>query len=359
MLSTVIFVLAAILIFGFLVASHELGHCVAAKLCGVQVNEYSVGMGPLIWQKQRGETLYSLRAVPFGGYCAMEGEDEDTGNERSFVRQKAWKKFLILVAGAFVNFLTGVIIILVLYSGAGAFLTDEITGFADGFPLEGEMGLMSGDVFYKIDGYRTYVRGDASLFLSFHQGDTIDLTVLRDGRKVTLNDFPMTRQTYVGSDGEEYTGFGLYVGVHAEEATFSNKLRYTWLQALDFVQLVRFSLTQLFTGGASVKDLTGPVGIVSTVTQMGKQSETARDAAENILYFAALIAVNLAVMNLLPFPALDGGRVLFLLLDQISLLFFHRTVPEKYQMAVNAVGMAALLTLMLLVTVQDVVRLFQ
>lgn len=358
-MSTVISIIAAILIFGFLIASHEFGHCVVAKLCGVQVNEYSIGMGPLIWQRQGKETLYSLRAVPFGGYCAMEGEDEDTGNERSFVRQKAWKKFLILVAGAFMNFMTGVVIILVLYSGAGAFLTDEITGFAEGFPLEGESGLMSGDAFYKIDGYRTYVRGDASLFLSFHKGDTIDLQVIRDGRKVTLNDFPMTRQTYIGSDGKEYTGFGLYVGVHAEEATLGNKIRYTWLQALDFVQLVRFSLIQLFTGGASVKDLTGPVGIVSTMTEMGERSESAKDALENILYFAALLAVNLAVMNLLPFPALDGGRVLFLVLDQISLLLFHRTVPEKYQAVVNAVGMAALLTLMLLVTVQDVLKLFK
>ena len=358
-MSTVIYIFAAILIFGFLIAVHELGHCIVAKLCGVQVNEYAIGMGPLLWQRQYGETLYSLRAFPVGGYCAMEGEDEDTGNERSFVRQKAWKKFLILVAGAFMNFLTGVVIILILYGGASAFLTDEITGFADGFPLEGENGLMVGDVFYKIDSYRTYLRGDASLFLSYHQGDTIDLTVIRDGEKVTLNDFPMTRQTYAGSDGEPYTGFGLYVGIHAEEATLLNRLRYTWLNALDFVQLVRFSLVQLFTGGASVKDLTGPVGIVSTMTQMGEQSETAKAALENILYFAALLAVNLAVMNLLPFPALDGGRVLFLALDQISLLLFHRPVPEKYQAAVNAVGMAALLTLMLVVTVQDVLKLFK
>ncbi|MBQ9492827.1 MAG: site-2 protease family protein [Oscillibacter sp.] len=358
-MSTIIYIFAAVLIFGFLIAVHELGHCIVAKLCGVQVNEYAIGMGPLLWQRQYGETLYSLRAFPIGGYCAMEGEDEDTGNERSFVRQKAWKKFLILVAGAFMNFLTGVVIIFVLYGGAGAFLTDEITGFADGFPLEGENGLMAGDVFYKIDSYRTYLRGDASLFLSYHKGDTIDLTVIRDGEKVTLNDFPMTRRSYTGTDGETYTGFGLYVGIHREEATFLNRLRYTWLNALDFVQLVRFSLIQLFTGGASVKDLTGPVGIVSTMTQMGEQSENARAAVENILYFAALLAVNLAVMNLLPFPALDGGRVLFLLLDQISLAFFHQPVPEKYQAAVNAVGMAALLTLMLLVTVQDVLKLFQ
>ena len=358
-MSTVIYIFAAVLIFGFLIAVHELGHCIVAKLCGVQVNEYAIGMGPLLWQRQYGETLYSLRAFPVGGYCAMEGEDEDTGNARSFVRQKAWKKFLILVAGAFMNFLTGVVIILILYSGAGAFLTDEITGFADGFPHEGENGLMVGDVFYKIGGYRTYLRGDASLFLSYHKGDTIDLTVIRDGQKVTLNDFPMTRQTYTGTDGESYTGFGLYVGIHAEEATLLNRLRYTWLNALDFVQLVRFSLVQLFTGGASVKDLTGPVGIVSTMTQMGEQSENAKAALENILYFAALLAVNLAVMNLLPFPALDGGRILFLVLDEISLFLFHRPVPEKYQAVVNAVGMAALLTLMLLVTVQDVLKLFK
>ena len=214
-MSTVIYIISAILIFGFLIAVHELGHCIVAKLCGVQVNEYSIGMGPAIWQRQGRETLYSLRAFPIGGYCAMEGEEEDTGNERSFVRQKAWKRFLILVAGAFMNFLTGVVILLVLYGGAHYFFTDQINGFAEGFPLEGEDGLMVGDVLYKIDGYRTYLRGDASMFLSYHQGDSIDLTVVRDGKKVVLNDFPMTRRTYVGQDGEEYTGFGLYIGFHA------------------------------------------------------------------------------------------------------------------------------------------------
>ena len=356
-MSTVIYIISAILIFGFLIAVHELGHCIVAKLCGVQVNEYSIGMGPLLWQRQIGETLYSLRAFPIGGYCAMEGEEEDTGNERSFVRQKAWKRFLILVAGAFMNFLTGVVILLVLYGGAHYFFTDQINGFAEGFPLEGEDGLMVGDVLYKIDGYRVYLHGDASMFLSYHQGDSIDLTVVRDGKKVVLNDFPMTRRTYVGQDGEEYTGFGLYIGLHAEEATFFNRIRYSWLNALEFVQLVRFSMAQLFTGGASFQDLAGPVGIVSTMTQVGEQAESASDAVANIFYFAALLAVNLAVMNLLPFPALDGGRVLFLVLDEISLALFHRTVPEKYQMAVNAVGMAALLVLMLAVTIQDVLKL--
>ena len=353
----IVYMLAAILMFGILIALHELGHCIVAKLCGVKVNEYSIGMGPLVWSYQGEETLYSLRALPIGGYCAMEGEDEDTGDERSFVRQPFWKKFLILIAGVSMNFLTGLVIIFFLYSGAAGYLTDQITGFAPEFPYEGENGLMAGDRFYKIDGYRTYLRGDASLFLEYHKGDTIDLVVLRDGRKVTLNDFPMTRQSYSDSNGGTYTGFGLYVGAYNTPATFFRHLQYTWLQALDFVQLVRFSLVQLFTGGASVQDLSGPVGIVTTITEVGEQSESVEAAWENIFYFAALIAVNLAVMNLLPIPALDGGRIFFLAIDAVSLLLFKRTVPEKYQMAVNAAGMALLLGLMLMVTLNDVWKL--
>lgn len=354
-----IFILAAILIFGVLIAVHELGHFVAAKLCGVRVNEFAIGMGPLIWRKKKGETQYSLRALPVGGYCAMEGEDEDTGDERSFVRQGFWKKLVILAAGSFMNFLTGVVILLVLYTGAAAFYTDQITGFAPGFPLEGEDGLMAGDIFYKIDGYRTYLRGDASLFLSYHKGDTIDLVVIRDGEKVVLNDFPMTRRTYADSDGGTYTGFGLYVGAHVEEATLGAKLKYTWNTAKDFVQLVWFSLVQLVTGGASMEDLSGPVGIVSTITELGSSAETARDAWNQVFYFAALLAVNLSVMNMLPIPALDGGRIFFLAVDAVSMLLFRRKVPEKYQAAVNTAGFVVLMGFMLLVTFHDVFKLFQ
>ena len=250
-----VYILAAILIFGVLIAVHELGHFVAAKLCGVKVNEFSIGMGPLLWQKRKGETEYSLRALPIGGYCAMEGEDEDTGDSRSFVRQGFWKKFIILAAGSLMNFVAGVVIILLLYAGATGFYTDKLVGFAPEFALRGEDGLMEGDIFYKIDGYRTYLRGDASLFLSYHKGDTIDLEVIRDGEKVILKDFPMARQTYSGSDGTPYTGFGIYLGAELQEATLGAKLKYTWNTALDFVQLVGFSLKQLFTGGASVADL--------------------------------------------------------------------------------------------------------
>ena len=169
-----IYILAAILIFGLLIAVHEFGHFITAKLCGVRVNEFSIGMGPLIWHKEKGETLYSFRAFPVGGFCAMEGEDEDTGDERSFVRQGFFKKFLILAAGSLMNFLSGVLILLVLYSSATAFMVDTVAGLAPEFERTGENGLMEGDRFYKVDGYRTYVSGDARLFLSYAD-DSVDI----------------------------------------------------------------------------------------------------------------------------------------------------------------------------------------
>ena len=353
-----VYILAAILIFGFLIAIHELGHFIVAKLCGVRVNEFSIGMGPEIFSRVKGETQYSLRALPLGGYCALEGEDEDTGDNRSFARQGFWKKFFILAAGSFMNFVAGLLIVAILYANAAVFFTDAISGFAPEFPYEGEDGLMVGDVFYKIDGKRTYVRGDASMFLGMHRGDTMDLVVVRDGEKVVLDDFPLKRATYTGMNGETYTGFGLYVSIHQEEATFLTKVRYTWYTALDFVQMVWVSFEQLFSGVAGVEDLSGPVGIVSAITEVGTQAETSADAWSQIFYLAALIAVNLSVMNLLPIPALDGGRIFFLILDAVCLLIFRRPFPEKWQATVNSAFFVALMLFMLAITFNDVTKLF-
>lgn len=354
-----LFILAAIFVFGVLIAVHELGHFLAAKLCGVRVNEFSIGMGPLIWHKETEETQYSLRLLPVGGFCAMEGEDEDTGDKRSFVRQGFWKKFLILVAGAAMNFLTGVVIILCLFAGAVSFNVDQISGFAPEFAQTGENGLMEGDLFYKVDGYRTYLAGDAQLFLAYAD-DTVDIEVVRDGRHILVEN--VMRQTCTGMEGETYQGFGLYVNRHSVPATFGTTLRYTAYQAMDFVQQVWFSLSMLFGGSANMSDLTGPVGIVSTMTEVGEAAQEAGGmaaAVQNIAYFAALLAVNLAVMNLLPIPALDGGRIFFLLVDAVCLLLFKKKVPEKYQAYVNTAGFVVLMGFMLLVTFQDVFRLFR
>ena len=351
-----VYILAAILVFGVLIAVHEFGHFITAKLCGVKVNEFSIGMGPSVWTREKGETLYALRALPIGGYCAMEGEDEDTGDSRSFVRQPLWKKFLILVAGTAMNFLTGLVIILVLFAGYSNFYVDQIAGFADGFPLEGEDGLMVGDIIYKVDGYRAYLNGDTKMFLSYNDGQGVDLEIIRDGEKIVLEDFPMYRRDY---DGDGRQRFGISVGAQAVSRTFGTWLQYSWYQALDFVQLVWFSLVQLVSGNVGVQELGGPVMIMDTIAEVGVASKTAALAVRNIASIAALIAVNLAVMNLLPIPGLDGGRILFLAVDAVSLAVFRRKVPEKYQAAINMAGMVVLLGFMLLITVKDVFQVFQ
>ncbi len=352
-----LYALAALVLFGVLIALHELGHFVASKLCGVRVNEFSIGMGPALWSRQRGETLYALRALPIGGYCAMEGEDEDTGDERSFVRQGFWKKLVILAAGAFMNFLTGLVIILFLFAGATGFYVDSITGLAPEVTQTGENGLMEGDRIYKVNGYRAYLYGDAQLFLSY-AGQSVDLEVVRDGRHILIEDLPL--QTCTSMDGETYQGFGIYVGAAEVPAqSFFTRVQYSFYQALDFVQIVWFSLVQLVTGNAGMEDLSGPVGIVTTITEVGSSAASPAAAWRNIFYLGALIAVNLAVMNLLPLPALDGGRIFFLLVDAVSFALFRKKVPEKYQTAINAAGFVLLMGFMLVVTFQDVFRLFQ
>lgn len=350
-----LYIIIAILLFGFLIAIHEFGHFITAKAFGVRVNEFAIGMGPAIFSKQKGETLYALRAFPVGGFCAMEGEDEDSDDPRAFGAQKAWKRLIILAAGAFMNFLAGLALILLLFSRAQAFTTPELSGFMDGFALEGEQGLMVGDRIVSINGERIYLYNDVTMFLSRGNGEPYDIVVERDDHRVTLNDLPLELREYT-VDGETVTRYGLYFAI--EKATLGAKLRNSWYNAIDFVRLVRISLTDLVTGNAGLKDLTGPVGIVDTITEVGSQSETLSIALENILYFGAMIAVNLAVMNLLPLPALDGGRIFFLLINAAWMLAFRRRIDPKYESYVHVGGLVALLGLMAVVTFNDLARIF-
>ena len=318
-----VYILAAILVFGVLIAVHELGHFMAAKACGVRVNEFSIGMGPALWKKQKGETQYSLRLFPVGGFCAMEGEEEDSDDPTALNNQGFWAKLLIFAAGAAMNFIAGLLIILVLYADAQAFYVPVVAGFADGCPLESADGLQEGDRLLRIDGEKVYVYSDISLLMGLNKTGAFDLQIERNGEVITLRDFTMERREYTDQNGKAYTGYGLYFG--AEEATLGRKLSYSWNNAMDFARLVRLSLQMLVTGQAGVKDLSGPVGIVSTMTQVGEQAATTRAAVENIAYLAALIAVNLAVMNLLPLPALDGGKIFFLVINAVS-----RINPAKW-----------------------------
>lgn len=350
-----VYILAAILVFGVLIAVHELGHFMAAKACGVRVNEFSIGMGPTLWKKQKGETQYSLRLFPVGGFCAMEGEEEDSDDPTALNNQGFWAKLLIFAAGAAMNFIAGLLIILVLYADAQAFYVPVVAGFADGCPLESADGLQEGDRLLRIDGEKVYVYSDISLLMGLNKTGAFDLQIERNGEVITLRDFTMERREYTDQNGKAYTGYGLYFG--AEEATLGRKLSYSWNNAMDFARLVRLSLQMLVTGQAGVKDLSGPVGIVSTMTQVGEQAATTRAAVENIAYLAALIAVNLAVMNLLPLPALDGGKIFFLVINAVSMQLFKKQIPAKYENYIHFAGLILLLALMAVITFSNVWKL--
>ena len=345
------YIILAIIFFGVLIAIHEFGHFSAAKLLGVKVNEFAIGMGPAIFKKQKGETLYSLRCLPIGGYCAMEGEDEDTGDPRSFTIQPGWKKFIILVAGSLMNFLLGLLIVLIIYSSVAGFYSPVIAGFVDGCPYEGENALQVGDEIYKIDGRRIYFASNVSTILS-RGGETHDLVVIRNGEKVELDDFALTPREYEGYSSPMY---GFSFGV--EEATFWNTVKYSWYNTLDFVRTVWFALSDLVAGAVGVDELSGPVGIVSLINDVGQSAETAKMAISDIAYLGAFIAVNIAVMNLLPLPALDGGRVFFLLLNGVVHLVSRRRIPAKYEGYVHAAGMVLLLGLSAYVMYNDIARL--
>ena len=346
------YILLAILIFGVLIAIHEFGHFSVAKLCGVKVNEFAVGMGPAIWKKQKGETLYALRAIPLGGYCAMEGEDGVSEDPRAFTRQPSWKRILILCAGSFNNFLLGLIVIFCLYLGATAFVSPTIASFVPGCPYEGADGLMVGDRFVKVDGHRVYQYYDVSDFL--RQGDGVyDLVLRRDGKTVTLRNFAMTPRLY---EGQERELFGFNFGY--EEATLPVKLRYSWDTAMEFGRMVWMGLGQLLHGEVGLRDMSGPVGIVDLMAETGESAESTSDAVYDILYLGAFIAVNLAIMNMLPIPALDGGRVFLLLITLVIESVTRRKLNPKYEAWIHAGGMALLLTLMAVIMFNDIVKLF-
>lgn len=351
-----LYVIVGILIFGLLIATHEFGHFAAAKRLGVKVNEFSVGMGPAIFSKEKGETLYSLRVFPVGGYCAMEGEDDESCDPRSFGRAAGWKKFLILVAGAAMNFVTGLILIALLYTQWAGFVQPTFSGYLDGYGLE-NCGLLPGDVFYSLDGHRIYTRSNLSTFLN-RAGDAIDFVVERGGVRVELDDVYMPIQEREDENGNVTWMRGFTIGKKVIPATWGTRVQYTWYTAIDFVRTVWYSLGDLVSGAVGIRDLSGPVGIVDTITQIGSQSKTPSIAAQNLIYLAALIAVNLAVMNLLPLPALDGGRILFLILNGVTLLLFRKKLDPKYEGYVHMVGLVLLMTLMLMVTFSDVGKLF-
>lgn len=353
-MTKLIYIIIAIVIFGLLIAIHELGHFLVAKACGVKVLEFSIGMGPQLWHKEGKETQYSLRLFPIGGFCAMEGEDGESDDPRAFGNTAGWKKFLVLIAGSASNFIAGMLLILCLFAASTGYVSTTLSGFVDGFPCQGETMLQAGDEIVSIDGSAVLLYSDISTLLNRGNGKTHDIVVRRDGEKITLNDLPLTPREYE-VEGKKVTMYGLYF--QSKEATFGSKLRLGLANSVDFVRMIWWSLEDLFTGAVGFSALSGPIGIVDAMGQMAESADGVRQAVNNLLYFAAFLAINLAFMNLLPLPALDGGRVFFLILNGLAVLLFRRRIPAKYEGYVHFGGLVLLLGLMVVVAVQDVYRI--
>lgn len=345
-------ILFAILLFSILIFVHELGHFVAAKLSGVQVNEFSIFMGPALWKKQVGETLYSIRLVPLGGYCAMEGEDADTDSPRSFQKASWWKRLLILVAGSFMNFLIGAVLMVLVYLPAQQVVDPVIDSFEPFATVDDGAGLQTGDRILEVDGEKIYVYSDFSMILGLNPGDYHDLVVERSGQRVELPNFHMEKHEVTNEDGTKQMLYGMNFTL--KDLTLAGKLDYAWRQCLDTVRLVKLSLQMLLTGQAGLSEMSGPVGIVQQMTVVAENSESSLDALLNMVYFGAFIAINLAVMNLLPIPALDGGRVVGLLLTTAVEAVTKKKIDPKYEGYLHGAGMILLLGLMAVLMFKDI-----
>ena len=350
-------VLFAILLFSLLIFVHELGHFLVAKLSRVQVNEFSMFMGPAIWKKQVGETLYSIRCIPIGGYCAMEGEDGGSDNPRAFGAVAWWKRLIILVAGAAMNFIVGLLILVIVFAPRQEFNVPEVAYIEEGCLIAGEEGIQVGDKILSIDGEKIYVASDFTMLTTFYASEVHDLEIERNGQKILLDDFQMLKSEFPDEKGGTELRYGFNFGT--KEATWEMKLEQAWYTAIDYVRSVRLSLGMLISGQASFNDMSGPVGIVQQMSQTAAESETTYAALMNLLGFGAYIAVNLAVMNLLPIPALDGGRVVGLLLTTAIETVTRKKINPKYEGYIHGVGMILLLALMAIIMFKDIFVIFK
>lgn len=325
----------AVLIFCLLIFVHEFGHFVTAKMCGIKVNEFAIGMGPAIFKKQKGETLYSVRVFPIGGFCAMEGEDEDSEDERAFNNQPAWQRAIVLAAGSIMNLLTAIILMIIIAFNMGQ-ATTTIDKVQDASPAY-EAGIMSGDEVIMIEGTEIIEWSDLQNIVGEREGDALTFTVLRDGVE---KDFIVTPE-YDKKAGRSLIGVTPTMARNPVKAVGAG-ISDTW----DMTVMMYDLIGQLFTGDVSAKELSGPVGIVYVV------NDSAKMGFIYVVYLAALLSLNLAVINLLPFPALDGGRLLFLVIRKIT----GKRVTDEMEGKIHFIGIMLLLALMVYVTWNDIIR---
>ena len=343
-MSTVLYILLAIFIFGVLILVHELGHYITARIFDVHIEEFSIGMGPKLFSRVSKKTKikYSLRALPIGGYVSMVGEDEDSDDERAFCKKAVWKRIIIIAAGSIMNLLIGVILTFTVAVSSRSIGNTTVAEFTEN-AVSCEYGLQVGDEVISVDGVRVHTANQLVYEISRVTDGPVAIDVIRDGEALTL---PSVR---FGTTTEEGIVFGERdFFIRSVEKSFSNIVKHTFYNSGLAIKTVWQSLIGLLTGRYSLNAISGPVGVTQTI------SNVAKTGTVNLLYLVSVIAMNLGVFNLLPIPALDGGKLLFLLFE----LIFRRPVDRKIEGYIHAVGLVILLMLIALVSIKDIVKLF-
>ncbi|MBR6337913.1 MAG: site-2 protease family protein [Ruminococcus sp.] len=342
-------VIIAILIFSIIIAIHEFGHFIVAKLCGVKVNEFSIGMGPCLLKKKKGDTQYSLRALPIGGYCAMEGEDSKSEDGNAFCNKSVPRRVAIVVAGAIMNLILGFILLIISTIVNSPITTTQVSWFEDTASSHAS-GLEIGDKIIECNGMRIFTDMDLSYQFQSDEDGKFDMVVIRDGEKKTLEDV-----TFDKNEGVLHIDFK----VSPQKANPLSVISYAGRSTLSYGRLIYISLGDLISGTYHLNDLSGPVGIVNTISDVieDEAKEESIDWAAlwiKMLSMAAFITINVGLFNLLPLPALDGGRLMFLIYEAVTR---HPVKPEHEGM-VHLIGIILLMLLMLIVTFNDIKKLF-
>lgn len=346
-----------ILVFSIVVIAHELGHFLIAKLNGIRVLEFAIGMGPALIQFTKGETKYVLRLLPLGGACMFEGEDgvystkeggkENLKAEGSFAEAKVWARIATVFAGPFFNIILAFLLSLIVVGFSGA-IKPTINGLMEGYPAK-EAGLEVGDIITKMDGDRVYLQSEVTLISSMSRGKTIEIEFLRNGEKHETMLTPMFSE----EDNRYYMGFTIGEPIECKGLRL---IQYSFYEVRYWLNATIDSLLMLVQGQLSKDDLSGPVGIAVTIDQTIEQTKPygLSTTILTMINFAVLLSVNLGVMNLLPIPALDGGRLLFLLIEVVR----GKPLPPEKEGIVHFVGFVALMILMVFVMYNDIMRIF-
>ena len=347
-MNTALTIVVALLVFGFLIFIHEFGHYIFARIFKVKINEFSIGMGPkLLWyDSKKTKIRYALSMFPIGGYVAMAGEDDESSDPNAFDKKPAWQRFIITLAGASVNIVAGFLAMIILTTMINIGDT-TVAQFVDksetGFDISSsESGLMVGDKIVAVDGKTVKILDELSYEIMRRGNEPIDITVIRDGKKIIVPDvvFP--------GINEEGQSFGtMDFRVHRVEKGFGSVMSFSFRKSCLIIRMCWESIFDLITGRYTFAAVSGPVGISSAI------GNAAREGFSSLLYITTLISINLGVMNLLPIPALDGGRLITLLFEMIS----KKRVPKKIEGMINAVGLMALLLLSFVIMIKDVIQL--